>query len=534
MRKFISVLLLGFFIVLNLNTCKLEKRGTVNSHAEVKNGEISTDVQNGENAEDVQDVQNEEIAPSEYTKDDEQSLTKGGRLAKYNDIIIYIGEATGHIFMKDLKSQEIREISEHRPDSLYFDGEWVFYSVKGDKKGIYRLGLDSIALKISEDYSLQMCIYKDKLYYTKQIGHDPINGTPQGEFYRVDFDGQNKTKLLSSNVKNYFKIYNDWIYYTRLDNRSLNKAKLDGSMETQLAKGRTLIQLVTDNNVYYTDYSNNGEALHKLNLNNGKNETIGPWSRVLKEKDKVYIQTRLFNKDKVPEDNFSISMVDEEKDEVIKLLTLIDLGLDMCIAVKGDWAYFGGTNTYRIKLKDTSCKKEIMCRGYMHSLYGEYGYYSYYGDGTISDFNIKKVKLQEPQNLYVEWSYTDTPEVDVVSNDQHINGVEFELIYNPDSSQYEFKGWMGDCGKIISYTLTGTEFTVVLDEKCDLAYPIPATVGINRIVNKSGYPANEDWYKQNTPIVKDKDGNHSITVPFDMVYQKGDITYLDFTFGKID
>ncbi|MDF2673770.1 MAG: hypothetical protein K0R09_2035 [Clostridiales bacterium] len=532
MRKFISVLLSGLFIITNLNACKLEKRGS-NPPEDVQKGEISTDVQKVESAASVQDIkmENEEIAPGEYTKDDEQSLTKGGRLSKYNNIIVYIGEATGHIFMKDLKSKELKEISQHRPDSLYFDGEWVFYSVKGDKNGIYRLGLDGSALKISEDYSLQMCIYKDKLYYTKQIGHDPINGTPQGEFYRVDFDGQNKTKLLGSNVKNYFKIHNGWIYYTRLDNRSLNRAKLDGSMDTLLAKGRTLIQLVTDNNVYYTDYSNNAEALHKLNLNNGQNETIGPWSRVLKDEDKVYIQTRRFNKDKVPEDNYSISMVDEEKDEVIKLLTLIDLGLDISIAVKGDWIYFGD---YRINLKDTACKKEMMCRGYIHSLYGEYGYYTYYGDGTISDFHIKRVKLQEPQNLYVEWSYTGIPEVEIISDNEYINGVEFELIYNPDSSQYEFKGGFGDCDRIISYTLTGTEFSLVLDGKCDLPYPIPASVGINRIMNGHGSPANEDWCKQNTPIVKDKDGNHSITVYFDEAYPKGYITHLDFSFGKID
>lgn len=380
MKKLILVFLLGLFIVLNINACKDDKIKSLDTAADVQNRETTVD------------KPNEEIAPNEYTEDDELSLNKGGRLVKYNDIIVYIGEATGHIFMQDLKSQEITEISEDRPESLYFDGKWVFYSVKGDKKGIYRLELDGTVKKISEDYSLQMCIYKDKLYYTRQIGYDPINWTPQGEFYRVDLDGQNKTKLLSCNVKNYFKIHNDWIYYTRLDNRSLNKAKLDGTMETQLAKGRTLIQLVTDNNVYYTDY-NNGEALHKVNLNNGKNETIGAWARVLKCDDKVYIQTRLFNEDKIPEDNFSISMVDEEKDEVIKLLTLIDTGIDIYIAVKGDWVYIGDANTtYRINLKDTSCKKETMCEGYVNSVFGEYGYYFYNGD-SLSDFNVKRVKI---------------------------------------------------------------------------------------------------------------------------------------------
>ena len=77
MRKFISVLISGLFIITNLNACKLEKRGA-DSPEDVQKGDISTDVQNGESAASVQDVQvqNEEMAPDEYTKDDEQSLTK--------------------------------------------------------------------------------------------------------------------------------------------------------------------------------------------------------------------------------------------------------------------------------------------------------------------------------------------------------------------------------------------------------------------------------------------------------------------------
>lgn len=371
MKKLILVFFLGLFILLNLNACKNDKSSSLNTAV---------------------DIPKDEIVLNEYTKDDELSLNRGGRLVKYNDTIVYVGEATGHIFMQDLKSEKITEVSEDRPDSLYFDGKWVFYSLQGDKKGIYRLGLDGTVQKISEDYTLQICIYKNKLYYTKQKGYDSINGTPQGEFYKVDFDGQNKTKLLSSGVKNYFKIHNDWIYYTRLDNRSLNKAKLDGSMETLLAKGRTYIQLVTDNNVYYTDY-NNGEALHKLNLNNSKNELIGAWARVLKCADKVYIQTRLFNENKIPEYDFSISMVDEEKDQVIKLLTLIDTGIDTYITVKGEWVYLANNNnTYRINLMDTSCKKEIVCKGYIYSTFGEYGYYFYNGD-NLSDFNINRIRL---------------------------------------------------------------------------------------------------------------------------------------------
>ena len=146
----------------------------------------------------------------------------------------------------------------------------------------------------------------------------------------------------------------------------------------------------------------------------------------------------------------------------------------------------------------------------------------------------------EPQDLLADWSYSDSPVVGYFNAERDIFGVEFELIYNSDFDHYEFKRLMGDGDKIISYTLTGTEFTVVLDGKYDLVVPgnpdpIPVTVGINKTVTESGYETMEDWYTKNPPsIVKGEDENYSITVPFDKVYKKGDITYIWFTFGKID
>lgn len=160
--------------------------------------------------------------------------------------------------------------------------------------------------------------------------------------------------------------------------------------------------------------------------------------------------------------------------------------------------------------------------------------------GTANPTIVSQPTSVEPQDALVDWSYTDNPVVDYFNAERDILGVEFELIHNSDSNQYEFKGLMGDCDKIISYTLTGTGFTVVLNGKYDLMVPgnpdpVPASVGINKTVNESGDETMEDWYTKNPPsIVEGKDGNYSITVPFDKVYKKGGITYVRFTFGKID
>lgn len=169
--------------------------------------------------------------------------------------------------------------------------------------------------------------------------------------------------------------------------------------------------------------------------------------------------------------------------------------------------------------------------------------YSYESKNPISTTDstiVSQPTSVEPQDSLVDWSYTGKPIVDYFNSERGIFGVEFELIHNSDSNQYEFKGLMGDCDKIILYTLTGTGFTLVLNGKYDLMVPgnpdpIPASVGINRTVNESGHEIREDWYTRNPPsVVRGKDGNYTITVPFDKVYKKGSITYVWFTFGKID
>src|SRR5665647_1374746 len=91
--------------------------------------------------------------------------------------------------------------------------------------------------------------------------------------------------------------------------------------------------------------------------------------------------------------------------------------------------------------------------------------------GTANSTIVSQPTSVEPQDALVDWSYTDNPVVDYFNAERDIFGVEFELIHNSDSNQYEFKGLMGDCDKIISYTLTGTGFTVVLNGKYDLMVP---------------------------------------------------------------
>lgn len=89
---------------------------------------------------------------------------------------------------------------------------------------------------------------------------------------------------------------------------------------------------------------------------------------------------------------------------------------------------------------------------------------------TTNSTIVSQPTSVEPQDSLVDWSYTGKPVVDYFNAERGIFGVEFELIYNSDSTQYDFKGLMGDCDKIISYTLTGTGFTVVLNGKYETRF----------------------------------------------------------------
>jgi hypothetical protein len=38
--------------------------------------------------------------------------------------------------------------------------------------------------------------------------------------------------------------------------------------------------------------------------------------------------------------------------------------------------------------------KETICNGYINSTYGDYGYYFYNGDNSLSNLNINRISLE--------------------------------------------------------------------------------------------------------------------------------------------
>lgn len=134
------------------------------------------------------------------------------------------------------------------------------------------------------------------------------------------------------------------------------------------------------------------------------------------------------------------------------------------------------------------------------------------------------------------WSFTGKPQGEDFHGGRDIFGVSFSLTYDAASGKYKYNSpGMGDCDKIISYTLTGTDFTVALNGKYKLLYPdIPAYVGFYTYDTNGKLKPMDGYRMKSTDIVTGADGNYYLKIPFNWPYRKGEIPYLSFNFGKID
>lgn len=70
----------------------------------------------------------------------------------------------------------------------------------------------------------------------------------------MDKEGNN-VQLIIENIKHYFYIVDNYIYYIDKDSRSVYRANIDGQNKIEIAKGRNIINAVTDKYLAYTDNS---------------------------------------------------------------------------------------------------------------------------------------------------------------------------------------------------------------------------------------------------------------------------------------
>lgn len=313
----------------------------------------------------------------------DSGMHRGELFCKSGDTFIYAGEQ-GNIYMVNTKTDENKLLTVcERPQKLYFDGKYVYYMPYYQMAhGIYRVSLEGSVEKISENSSIQLWLTDDKIYFTDQAGYDGINGTPQGNLCSMDKDGGNG-KVLIKNVKNYFYIQDNWIYYTDLKSRSLYRADLSGGDQKLLSKGRTYICTFADGYGIYVDYDAD-ETFHLYNVQTGEDAILGQFGVCQRLNGETYVQTREKGADGTPSmTDWSVLQLNKETGKMEKRvsLKLSDTGIDMMQYVYNGWVYFystghdqHGSGTYRVEMDLNTNVTEFLDDHYLYYLDG-CGYY---------------------------------------------------------------------------------------------------------------------------------------------------------------
>lgn len=344
----------------NLNLSKIFAKSSIKSNMQASSQETSKEDISINESELMKE--NISINISEITKEEiDLSMHKGDNFLKLGDIAIYANIFDECIYTINLNNKNIKKIykSENGIEKMYFDGKYIYilpHYYRG--KGITRIDLDGNRRIIYEGSSIQMWIQNDKIYFIEQLGYDQINGTPQGNLCCMDKDGYNKIVLIE-NVKNYFYINNEKIYYIDQSTRSIYCSNLDGTKRKEIAKGRNYITYVNDNFLTYIDYSD-GEKHHVIYLDNEENQEIGRFGNVFCTQNKGYAYTRktLGNNENV-ENAYTLYNINVEA-HTLENIWKNDTPLETLLYVYNNYAYFrGGSEFYRINLKENKNKEKL-------------------------------------------------------------------------------------------------------------------------------------------------------------------------------
>lgn len=331
------------------------------------------------------------------------SMTNGGTFAKWGNIIIYYDDYNYSLDIFNLETKEARILCkiEVSINKLYFDGTNIYAvpSYYSSKKGTYKIDLLGNITKIYNTTLIQLWLTDDKIYFVDQIGFDEINQTPQGNLCVMNKDGSNK-QVLIENVKNYFIIYDDFIYYTDKATRNTYRSGVDGIGKLEIAKGRTYITSVTDKYLTYIDYSD-GEKHRIVYFDGMENHTLGRFGNVNTSKNGTYFFTRkLIGENNNIEDDYTLYKVDTDN-KTEKEVWKNKEPLEHLLYIYNDYAYFRGNNSfYKVKLNDNNAQKENIDIGYSYFIDGKaYGFKS--ENGTIKELYIYDLKNSQKEAIDV-------------------------------------------------------------------------------------------------------------------------------------
>ena len=345
--------------------------------------------------------ENQETEENQKTQEKEEtkySMTKGNKFVKIDNTIAYIDSINGNnLYIFNIEDGSA--IAVNTPQELwkiYFDGENI-YGVPNhySGKGIYKIDLQGKVTQIYEGESAQLWLTDDKIYFVKQNGFDEINQTPQGDLCSMDKYGNNITTIIP-NVKNYFNILNEKIYYTDGETRDLYVADINGENKEELAQGRTLIAGLNEKYIIYIDYED-GEKYHVLYLDDKTNHEVGRFGSCYVTENEGYILTRkLVDENNNIENEFSVFQIDSNNKEE-KQMFKSNMVLPYLTYVYENKAYIEEQDVIRADLENGDVEED-MPNGYYLDGYC-YEFITYNDNNKINEIGIYNLETMEEQKI---------------------------------------------------------------------------------------------------------------------------------------
>jgi hypothetical protein len=204
----------------------------------------------------------------------------------------------------------------------------------------------------------------------------------------MDKDGNNTIEI-AENIKNYFYIENDKIYYTTQD-RKMYSINIDGTNQTQLVEGRKFVNQISKNYLLYRDYANQ-EAIHILNLETNEENFIGYFGQIYNFQGKIYVNARKRSDDGSLEDEFTLFKV-TENGSLQEIGQVAKFGTDIKYITYKGYAYIynqqEGSSIINLETKQKEETDKIDgCRFFVAG----YGYKL--DDSNLEDIKIEKVEI---------------------------------------------------------------------------------------------------------------------------------------------
>lgn len=349
-----------------------------------------------ETVETLQNVSEQENSNNEFIKKENEleektfSMEQGGTFCKIGNQIVFYEENDKSIYLCNAESNEIKKVTtlEYDINKMYFDGDCIYvlpnyYS----QKGIYKIDLEGEIIKIYNGSSLQLHITENEIYFVNQIGYDDFNKNPQGTLCVMTKEGKD-VKELAKNVKNYFFVGNDKIYFTTQDRR-LNSIDKTGENLVNLAQGRKFTTYLSEKYLLYVDYAAQ-EAEHIIDLEANEDKIIGYYATFKLFQGKGYINIRKRSDDGSIEQDYTLFELNDDG-TVTEIGKLFNSEVELkYVANNKAYLYTAQEGLDIINLENTELLDSENYKDCKYFL-GGYGYKI--DDTDLNNIKIEKVEL---------------------------------------------------------------------------------------------------------------------------------------------